>query len=250
MLTDQDIAIYGDTDAKAEIGRLREKLESAEQRVIALDRQVATINADRSRLAAETAEAKAVVRALEWSGERWDSEFCAKDGAVSCCPSCRGLRVRGHAADCDLAAVLGERPLNAPPLDRAVQVINADRSRLAAEVTEGRRDAANLRGERDMLVDGTEGGPAERTPETVLRAMHRAYSEARFDAAVDAWNAPGVAGPRASWLYACSSELMSEHRRTRVYAGAVVSLSQPGLQVDYAARLRGERPLNAPPAEV
>ena len=90
---------------------------------------------------------------------------------------------------------------------------------------------------------------AERTPEVVLRAMLRAY-EARAEAA-------HVADIRAT----CPALRHARNRAQRAndvlhamlywhMAGKDLEWDDPTLSADYEARLRGDRPLDAPPMEV
>ena len=106
---------------------------------------------------------------------------------------------------------------------------------------------ARLEGTADFMAGRLP--PVDRTPEVVLRAMLRAY-EARAEAA-------HVADIRAT----CPALRHARNRAQRAndvlhamlywhMAGKDLEWDDPTLSADYEARLRGDRPLDAPPPEV
>lgn len=92
---------------------------------------------------------------------------------------------------------------------------------------------------------------APRTPETVLRAMLRAYEAAAFDAMAAYYRAEDG---ESEW--ARSDQLDDFVDELRVETAHLVAgykgpdLTYPTVIADYEARLAGTRPLNAPPLEV
>lgn len=91
-----------------------------------------------------------------------------------------------------------------------------------------------------------------RTPERVLRAMLRVWEEKALSAAVawapshvlDGWGSPDVAA-----VAACVA-MVRVACAFAVVGRSPVDMLSVSLARDYEARLRGDRPLNAPPAEV
>jgi hypothetical protein len=106
----------------------------------------------------------------------------------------------------------------------------------------------------DQLRAAAEGEPAERTPETVLRAMLKSYEKAALEAAIAAWRGDDTAfvahQRQADRLTALALDIRAA--LAMLIAGRLGALA-PWLGrgvADYEARLRGDRPLDAPPGEV
>ena len=108
---------------------------------------------------------------------------------------------------------------------------------------------------------GDDGAPgAERTPETVLRAMLRAYEAAALNAEVAYLRTcPDV--DAATRALVASDSIYDQYSRLRAETAALLAWGTerpnppPGahprgaLRLDYEARLSGTRPLNAPPLD-
>lgn len=96
----------------------------------------------------------------------------------------------------------------------------------------------------------------ERTPETVLRAMVRAYTDAATDAEIDYFRADEMtrAEARADALRNCLDEAVMAIRGELGYLCARGEMDTSRewpewVGKDYEARLSGEAPLDAPPAK-
>jgi hypothetical protein len=95
---------------------------------------------------------------------------------------------------------------------------------------------------------------AERTPEVVLRAMLRAYEAAALEAMIEHHRAPPDS-PEERKAHTRARRLHRDALGLRVeIAGLVCGFPMSAdwddaSRTDYEARLRGERPLDAPPAE-
>jgi hypothetical protein len=94
-----------------------------------------------------------------------------------------------------------------------------------------------------------------RTPESVLRAMLRAYEQAALDAARAWWRSedPDDADAHLAYehaLQAWSDVLLGLTMCLEGDAPDADDFMHTDIGQDYAARLRGDRPVDAPPAEV
>jgi hypothetical protein len=86
----------------------------------------------------------------------------------------------------------------------------------------------------------------KRTPERVLRAMAQVYGDAEIRARIADYGRPQA---KAMYLHAFRDSLVNELAKV-ANEHAAVCLWHPELQSDYEARLRGDRPLDAPPPEM
>lgn len=84
-----------------------------------------------------------------------------------------------------------------------------------------------------------------RTPETVLRAMLRAYEAALLFAMIRRVSGEDI---KVGWLLMAVSEVRHEAACVAANIGRSVSLPQ-AIRFDYEARLSGARALDAPPME-
>lgn len=96
--------------------------------------------------------------------------------------------------------------------------------------------------------------PVKPSPRVVLEAMLRAYEAAALDAIAAFYAAEDMSGDeRAAWERFSSLETLTNELRRDVGAAICGKFKAPtilsGLWADYEARLRGERPLDAPPLE-
>lgn len=104
--------------------------------------------------------------------------------------------------------------------------------------------------------------PVDRTPEVVLRAMLRAYEAATFDACLAYFRAEDSGSheerarhERARFLHRQCDVIRREAAGVAAGYPDPVDFDAAGetserLMADYEARLRGDRPLDAPPMEV
>lgn len=122
-------------------------------------------------------------------------------------------------------------------------------------ITPKMREAASaLVKAANAIERGDHVQPVERTPEVVLRAMLRAYEEAALQAARRWW----LANPDDAAAALAYQDALQALDDVMVGLAGCLEGDVPdgedflhsGVGQDYEARLRGDRPLDAPPAEV
>lgn len=91
--------------------------------------------------------------------------------------------------------------------------------------------------------------PVERTPETVLRAMLKAYEAARF-AHLLAWErGEAFDRGRSGRVAVCADAIEKALLNVLAHDGMPAWHEEHPCRADYEARLSGARPLDAPPME-
>jgi hypothetical protein len=173
-----------------------------------------------------------------------------------------------------LTAALDVKTSQHDALSREIDRLETEERRLTEERDEARTALASLQ-EKARLVLGSdwnvgpgtwgeavlgqlraevEGAPVERTPEVVLRAMLRAYEPVALEAEEASLRSSkdDDEAHRLAWLAGCAIDDVTNLRSS--LARLRVKWWEPRLPTrlaaDYEARLRGDRPLDAPPGEV